>query len=71
MRRVVWIAVRTPTQRLYRVCCQKEWAVTRAVRGLALLREHDARRVVLSAPALFQSLRSVADRLSDSSNFPP
>ena len=70
LRSVVWIAVGTPAQRWVCVCFPKEWAVTSAVRGLAVLRDHDSRRDVLNTIALFQSLRPVADRVNDSSNCP-
>ena len=68
---VVWIAVRTTTQRLNYVRFQKEWTIVSAMRGLGVLRVHDPRRDVLSAPALSQRLRSIVNRLSDSSRFPP
>ena len=48
-----------------------EWAITSAVRGRAVLRDHDSLRAVLNTPALFQSSSSVADLVSGSSNFPP
>ena len=40
------------------------------MRGLAVLRDHGSRWDVLSASALFQSLRVIVKRLSDSSRFP-
>ena len=38
---------------------------------LLCLRDHDPRRDVSGAPALFQRSRSIVNRLSDSSRFPP
>ena len=49
---------------------KEEWVIASAMRGLAVLRDHDPRRDVLSAFSLFQSLLSTVNRLSDSSRFP-
>ena len=43
-----------------------EWAITCAMRGLAVLRDHDPRGNVLSASAFLQRLRSIVSRVSDS-----
>ena len=65
------IAIRTPTWRLNHVRFRKEWAIISAMRGLAVLRDHDYRKYILRTSALFQRLRSIVYRLSDCSRFPP
>ena len=61
----------TPTQRLNHMRFHKEWAIVSAMRGLVVLLGHDSRKYILRTSALFQSLRSVVNRLSNSSRFPP
>ena len=49
--------MRPPTQRLNHRVFKKERAIISAMRGLAVLRDHDSRKYALRTSALFQSLR--------------
>ena len=49
----------------------KEWAIVSAMRGPAVLRDHDSRWYIFRTSALFQRLRSTVNRVSNSSRFPP